>query len=176
MDYIINGLSNRFRIGFPRHTHLKSLPRNHLSSLANPTVIIDSMSSKLSSSHLIGPLHSSCLLHIQISPIGMVPKSHSSAQWCMKVDLSAPAGHSINNGINAERCSLKYASVNDAVGLIRQLGPGTSLVKMNIKDAYHIIPIHPDDQHLLTVSWGNEAFVNRALPFSLRSALSYSLL
>ena len=61
-------------------------------------------------------------------------------------------------------CSLRYAYVDDVVGLICRLGPGTGLVKMDIKDAYRIIPIH---QHLLAVTWENE---DRALPFGLCSA------
>jgi len=41
---------------------------------------------------------------------------------------------------------------------------------MDIKDAYRIIPVHPDDQHLLAVQWGQDTFIDRALPFGLRSA------
>lgn len=169
-DYIIGGLSEGFRIGFSRQTHLRCIPKNHPSSLANPEVVRDRISSELAAGRLIGPLQSSCLQHVQVSPIGLVPKAHSSTQWRMIVDLSFPSGSSVNDGINGEWCSLRYASLDDAGDLIQRLGPGTNLVKMDIKDAYRIVPIHPDDQHLLAIMWERDVFIDRALPFGLRSA------
>ena len=71
----------------------------------------------------------------------------------MIVDLSSPKSTSVNDRISAELCSMKYASLNDAVKLIRQLGQGAQLVKMDLKDAYRMIPVHPEDQHLLAISW-----------------------
>lgn len=88
----------------------------------------------------------------------------------MIVDLSFPRGHSINDGVSTELSSISYASVDDAVNLILQLGRGTQLVKLDLKNAYHIVPVHPHDQHLLAVSWDRGIYVDRALPFGLRSA------
>ena len=61
----------------------------------------------------------------------------------MICDLSAPVGTSVNDGISPELCSVQYSTVDDAVGIIRQLGRDTQLVKLDIKDAYRIIPVHP---------------------------------
>ena len=49
-------------------------------------------------------------------------------------------------------------------------GPGTELVKMNLKDAYRVIPVHPQDLHLLGTQWCGDTFVDWSLPFGLRSA------
>ena len=57
--------------------------------------------------------------------------------------------------------------MDDAVEIIRHLGRDTQLVKLDIKDAYRIMPV---DYHLLGVSWRGEVYVDRALPFGLRSA------
>ena len=70
-----------------------------------------------------------------------------------------------------EYCSLQYASIDDAVKLIMQLGPGTQLAKLDIKDAYRIVPVHPDDHHLLAILWEDQVYVDRALLFGVRSAL-----
>ena len=43
-------------------------------------------------------------------------------------------------------------------------------VNLDIKDAYRIIPVHPDDYHLLGISWRGATYIDRALPFGLRSA------
>jgi hypothetical protein len=42
--------------------------------------------------------------------------------------------------------------------------------KVDIKNAYRIVPIHPDDHYLLGMKWRNRYFVDLALPFGLRSA------
>lgn len=84
--------------------------------------------------------------------------------------MSSPHGHSINDGISPELASIRYASVDDAVQHILQLGRGTKLVKLDLKSAYRIIPVHPHDQHLLAISWEGKIYVDRALPFGLRSA------
>ena len=49
-------------------------------------------------------------------------------------------------------------------------GKGAVLVKADIKKAYRMLPIDPDNQNLLGVQWEGEYFTDRALPFGLRSA------
>ena len=52
----------------------------------------------------------------------------------------------------------------------QRLGRGVLLAKIDIKAAYHLIPIHPDDRHLLGFEWQGTHFVDGMLPFGLRSA------
>jgi hypothetical protein len=88
----------------------------------------------------------------------------------MIVDLSYPEGLSVNDGIRREWCLLQYASVDNAVEIIQLLGPGAVLAKLDLKDAYRIILVHPDDHYLLGTAWLGEVYVDRSLPFGLRSA------
>ena len=60
--------------------------------------------------------------------------------------------------------------VEDAVRAISRLGSGANLVKVDIKSAYHIVPVHADDHLLLGIMWNDNLFVDCALPFGLRSA------
>ena len=64
-------------------------------------------------------------------------------RWRMIVDLSFPHGNNANDGIPPELCSLAYASKDDAVKHILQLGRSTQLVKMDLKGAYRMVPVHP---------------------------------
>ena len=66
--------------------------------------------------------------------------------------------------------SITYARVDDAVSTILQLGRGALLIKLDLKHAYRIVPVHPDDHHLLGVTWKGHTYIDRALPFGLRSA------
>ena len=86
------------------------------------------------------------------------------------MDLSSPDGHSVNDGISRSLCSLTYVSVDTAVKLVEQLGRGTLLAKVDIRSAYRMLPIHPDDRWLLGMCWEGSVFVDTALPFGHRSA------
>ena len=76
------------------------------------------------------------------------------------MDLSTPVGASVNDGIHLELFSVRYASLDDAICLVARLGPGTQFVKMDLKDAYCMETVHPEDQHLLAVSWERTTYVD----------------
>ena len=86
------------------------------------------------------------------------------------MDLSSPQGHSINDGIAKELCSLQYTSVDEAASRMVHLGKGTLLAKMDIKQAYRNIPVAPEDRHLLGLRWEDKIYIDHVLPFGLRSA------
>lgn len=89
----------------------------------------------------------------------------------MICDLSCPTGHSVSDGIASELCSLQYSTVDKAVEIVKILGTDVQLVKLNIKDAYRIVPIHPADLPFLGIRWRDNVYIDRALPFGLRSGL-----
>lgn len=169
-QYIYDGLVKGFRVGFNYHlTKLHPNHSNHPSALAHKREVDERIAAELNAGRLLGPLPAHMLSQVHLSPIGLVPKAHTN-KWRMIVDLSHPENESINSGILPSLCSLRYASVDDAVRIIQTLGVGTQLVKLDIKDAYRIVPVHPADYHLLGIRWEGKIYIDRALPFGLRSA------
>ena len=81
--------------------------------------------------------------------------------------MEADSGPSVNDGIEAELCSLKYTSVEEAVKRCQRLGPGTWLTKLDVEEAYRIVPVHPRDRHLLGMVWEGALYLDTALPFGL---------
>ena len=88
----------------------------------------------------------------------------------MIMDLSAPQGMSINDGIDSELSSLSYSSVDQLAALVVSEGKGSWLVKADIKEAYRMVPVHPEDQHLLGMQWDQIVYIDQMLPFGLWSA------
>lgn len=119
---------------------------------------------------MLGPISTRHEVNVHCSPMGLVPKPHQPNKFRLITDLSSPGGKSVNDGIPSDPCSLTYASVDDAVAIIKSLGRGTQLAKIDLKDAYRLVPVHPDDYHLLGTVWDTHMYVDRALPFGLRSA------
>ena len=76
----------------------------------------------------------------------------------MITDLSFPKGSSVNDGIDPSLCSLMYTSVDEAVRKGLECGKGSLMAKMDIRSAYRTIPVHPDDRHLLGMSWNDLSF------------------
>ena len=64
-------------------------------------------------------------------------------------------------------------SVDDAARLVVEAGKGAFLAEADIKLAYRIVPVHPEDHLLLGMVWDDSLFVGSALPFGLRSAPRY---
>ena len=97
-----------------------------------------------------------------------MPKHDSG--WRTIYHLSAPHGNSINDYINLDDYTLSYCSVDDAYAILNLLGTGTLMSKIDLKNAFHLIPVRPNDWNLLGICWRNKFYVDTCLPFGLRSA------
>ncbi len=85
-------------------------------------------------------------------------------------DLSAPfEGVSVNSCIPAEEGTVKYNTVDSAIQLIQQAGPGAFLTKTDIEQAYKLIPIHPEDVTALRIRWSQHWLWDVTLPMGSRS-------
>ena len=76
----------------------------------------------------------------------------------------------MNDAIAVDRCHMHYTSVLEAAAAIRHLGKGSLLAKIDLHQAYRMVPVHADDHPLLGIQWQDNTFVDTALPFGLRSA------
>ena len=102
------------------------------------------------------------------SPLGLVPKHDGG--WRRIHDLSFPHGHSVNDGIPQDWGALEYATYDDAVDAILSTGPGALFVKRDLKDAFRHIPVATSDQWLLGFHCDGRYWIERYLPFGLRTA------
>lgn len=168
--YVLQGLSEGFRVGFQYQTNqLQQSHRNML--ITQPTVVGEYILNELEANRLavLSP-EEAIAAAIHCSPIGIIPKKNKPGKWRLIVDLSTPEKASVNDGIKKELCSLSYTSVDTIAEKIVTLGRGTLLAKIDIKQAYRIIPVHPEDRWLLGMSWEGRVYVDKTLPFGLRSA------
>ena len=76
----------------------------------------------------------------------------------------------MNDAISRDLCSLSYISVDDAAKAIMRVGRGALLAKVDIKNAYRIVEVHPEDRLLLGMQFEGLLYVDSVLSFGLRSA------
>ena len=167
--YIVDGIRWGFRVGFDYSRTCRKAKRNMASASQQPQVIADYLSKECAAGTVIGPLDPALFPCLHISRFGVIPKG-DSGKWRLIVDLSSPEGESVNDGISEERCSLSYISIEDAGEEVKRKGRGALLAKVDIRSAYRVVPIHPEDRWLLGMLWDGGLFLDLALPFGLRSA------
>ena len=133
VKYIIQGLNRGFRIGFDRRQHISSASGNlHIDK---PEVVTEYLQREV----LLDRMWKIPLMVIprgvHYSPLGIIPKRNKPGKWRLIVDLSSPQGMSINDGIDTDRSSLSYASVDHLAALVVSTGRGGFLVKADIREA-----------------------------------------
>ena len=146
--------------------------KNMISTNEHPEVVDKYLAAEIAQSRVVGPFEKLATPGAHISRFGVIPKNHSK-KWRLIVDLSHPAGYSINDGIPKDLCSLTYITVDTAIKHIITLGPGTLLAKLDIKSAFCLLLVHPGDRHLLAMRWNKQLYIDTCLPFGLRSALNF---
>ncbi len=173
VDNLVDGLTHGFHTGFAELPQSSKECKNLLSAMKDPETTAALISSELSKGFLIGPYSQSPFHLHRINPIGVVQGKYSLKHRLI-VDLSAPHNDpehpSLNSLINKEDFSLSYVRVDDAVSVIKKLGPGTYMCKTDIADAFKQIPIHPTLWHLHGIQWDQQYYFYTRLVFGSRSS------
>lgn len=171
---LLTDLTHGVRIGYtgPRTTSISS---NHPSAHTHPDLMTTDIENDLACGVLEGPydLHEIPYTHFTISPLGAIVKTREDGTLKFRRvhDLSYPQrGDSINAHISKDYAPVQYSQLDDALNVIRKLGPGTRMSVVDIKSAFRHVPIHPDDVCLMGFQWNGQFYFERALPFGLRSS------
>ena len=167
MDFIISGFSFGFRLG-ALDTNLVSSRRNNKSSYDHEDKVNEAILKELNRGHTVGPFDQHPLPDFHCSPLGAAPKKDGTVR--IVLDLSSPKGYSVNDYISKDDYSVSYSLFDDAVVLVKRLGPNCFMAKLDIKHAFRLCPVHPDDWHLLGYNWKDRFYFDVVLPFGGRSS------
>ena len=150
MNYLIQGLTHGF------HTGLNELPahnlecNNLLSARSQVEITSQLIQAELEKGFIEGPLKKMPFSTYRVNPVGIAEGKYSKKKRLI-VDLSAPHNDKdnkcLNDMINKEDFSLNYVTVDQAIDIIKQKGTGSWLCKVDISDAFKLIPIHPSLWH-----------------------------
>ena len=170
-NYITGGIRDGFRIGFSYTRTLNPARRNMPSAEHHPEVVEAYLAGEVPAGRIIGPLPPGTTHdHVQINRLGVIPKGHAPGRWRLITDLSFPADTSVNDGIDPQVCSIRYTTVDKVAKAAGKLGIGALVAKLDVRSAYRLVPVHPDDRQLLGFQWQGARYVDGMLPFGLRSA------
>lgn len=144
---------------------------NLKSAIDNPKVIEEKIRKELECDRVEGPFKTKPFPNIRISPLGLVPKK-SKGSWRLIHHLSYPDKklNSINAGISDVSSAVQYVGINEAIQHIKILGKDTFLCKTDIRSAFRILPVNPNDFELLGFQWGGNFYYDKCLPMGCRTS------
>ena len=172
-SFLVNG----FRFGFHIPSSLDLLPRsssliNHPSALNNYSVTTEKIAEEVRCGRVIGPFDTKPSKLI-CSPLALIPKKEPG-KFRLIHNLSFPKGHSINSSIDSCFTEVCYDSIDTVVNKVKLCGRGCLMAKTDIENAFRLIPIHPNDRHLLGFSWNHSGVTKFYMDACLAMGLSIS--
>ena len=149
----------------PHFTHFSN---NLASASQQPDILDANITIECQAGRILSPFRTPPLPNFRCSGLGLVPKHDGG--WCAIYHLSAPYGSNINDSINSQDHTLSYCSVDDAFAIVSTLERGALMAKIDLKNAFCLIPVRPQDWNLLGIKWHDQFYIDTCLPFGLRSA------
>ena len=142
--------------------------RNFADTPAERSAVTADILEQTALGHIAGPFNHPPYQFYRCSPLKTVPKKGNASKLRIVHHLSHPHGRSINSFTRDWPCPLQ--DFDHAIRIVRRLGRGCYMAKMDVKAAYRCIPVRPADWPLLGMQWDNRFYFHRTLPFGLRSA------
>jgi len=102
------------------------------------------------------------------SPLGLVPKHNG--KWRVIHHLSFPPRTSVNDAIDEDSAYLAYVKFEAILQMVLDAGKDCIMIKRDMRDAFRMIPIAPQNYWLFGLQWEGKYYNERVLPFGLRTA------
>ncbi|XP_060127970.1 uncharacterized protein LOC132591759 [Zootoca vivipara] len=160
--YLRDGFSFGFQIPVASRPVARN-PLNQKSVREMSGVARRKIDKEIALNRIAGPFEAPPFPNLHLSPLGIVPKK-APGEFRLIHNLSHPKGSSVNDMIPPELCSVKYASLDQAVEIVRKFGPGALLAKCDIESAFRLLPIHPSDFWLLGFQFEGAFYFDKAMP------------
>ena len=163
--FLVDGFTFGLKIPYfgLRNHRISCYPK---SLIGNVPILKQKIQKEIDAGRVAGPFNNLPFPNLEISPLGLVPKK-VSGEFRFIHNLSYPEGHSINDGIPREFCTVQYQNIDNAVALIKQFGKGCLLSKTNLENAYRIIPLSPVDYELMGFLIDKQYYYDKTLPQGL---------
>lgn len=179
LDYpnhqITQELVDGFSEGFPLHYQgiREDTDCLNLGSVRqNVNMALKKVQKEVDLGRVAGPFKERPLPNLRLSPLGLIPKS-TPGEFRLIHHLSHPKDNSVNSGIDSDLCSVQYTKFDAAIELVQNLGQGALLAKSDIKSAFRLLPISPQDFDLLGFKLQGYYYFDKCLPMGC--SLSCSL-
>ena len=173
VNYLLDGFTFGFDTGLAHLPELSFECDNLLSAKRQPESTTELIQTELDRGYIMGPYASPPFPTYRVSPIGIAIGKYSGKKRLI-VDLSAPHDNQIHQSLNElvdkEEFSLSYVKLDTAIKIIQEKGLGSWLCKVDIKDAFKLLPIKENLWPYYGIKWDNKYYFYTRLVFGSRSS------
>ena len=167
-QYVIDGIRFGFNIQSSVPPRAESVYTNHKSALDASNQVTAKLLQEKELFRIAGPfdVRPPGLL---LSPLASVPKRDSNDNRLIH-DLSFPRGESVNDFIPREASCVVYELVDNCIDIVCEIGLGCEIAKADIKNAFRILPVHPDCYNLLGFQWLGQFYFDKCIVMGCSSS------
>lgn len=166
-SYIVNGFTLGFALGLVPVPCLSTAPQKLVP--IKPS-LQEKLDLEVRLGRIVGPFPCAPIDDLMVSPLTAIPKPNSNKTRLI-FNLSVPVGTSVNDNILEGAKSVSYCCVGDvAQWLLDRQTKEVYMAKVDLADAYRIVPIRKEDWQYLGMKLGGSYYVDRCLPMGAASS------
>ena len=169
VEKVVKDLQEGAVIGCRGAAREGSVSRNASSCFDYPAQITDAIAGWLAKGFAAGPFLKQELPE-GAKVNGMMCRVKPTGAVRVILNLSAPAGRSVNDGIDSDEFPTVMSSTGQWLECLNRAGRGCMMTKIDWSDAYKHIHVHRDDQDLQWFEWMGRFFVELCLVFGAASS------
>ena len=169
VEKVVKDLQEGAVIGCRGAAREGSVSRNASSCFDYPAQITDAIAGWLAKGFAAGPFLKQELPE-GAKVNGMMCRLKPTGAVRVILNLSAPAGRSVNDGIHSYEFPTVMSSTGQWLECLNRAGRGCMMTKIDWSDAYKHIHVHRDDQDLQWFEWMGRFFVELCLVFGAASS------
>ena len=166
---LVKGFEKGLSLGYQGPRDGSSEAKNLKSRNSAPEIVQNKLDKEIAKGRISAGYDIPPYSNFICSPIGLVPKK-VHGEFRLIHHLSFPKGASVNDGIPEDRSSVSYATLDEAIKEIRNLGKKAFIAKSDKESAFRLIPIRKEDYHLLGFQWKDQYYFERVLPMGCASS------
>ena len=164
LDKVYNDLKHGARIGCKEEYRYPSTSSNAPSALNFGRQVSDSIADWISKGFVYGPVPMEEVPDsAKFSGLMTRPKPNGSVRIIL--NLSAPEGSCVNEGINKDEFPASMSSTTDWLRTLHRAGRRAKMCKIDWADAYKHIAVHDEDTDLQWFEWCGKGFKELCLIF-----------
>lgn len=168
-SFVINGFTHGFPLGLQPKPTLTPAPDSKRPTTNRLRLKVED---EVSKGRLLGPFSHPPLENLMLSPLCVIPKPNSDKVRLI-FNLSSPSGFSVNDNIPPSNRTVSYCTVEEAGSYISSIASPaahTFLAKVDLTDAYRLVPIQQADWPYLGMKVGADYYIDRCLPMGAASS------
>jgi hypothetical protein len=169
LGLVCRDLEKGANIGCEGEYRMSSVSSNAPSAYEYPLQVSVAIAQWIDKGFAIGPIAKEEVpAGIKVNGIMCRPKPNGSVRIIL--NLSAPEGRSVNDGIDSEKFPAKMSSTGRWLGVLHKAGKGCKMTKLDWADAYKHIHVREEDVQLQWFSWAGKYFAELCLVFGAASS------